>query len=164
MRKPIAERFWGNVNKSGPVISEKLGNCWVWTASGQRYGKIRKRGKYVSTHRLSWELANGPIPQGMIVLHKCDNMKCVRPDHLAIGTYQDNVDDRELKGRHPHKTNPPRMAGSKNPSAKLTESQAEEIRKSKERQIDLATRFGVAQTTISKIKRFKNWKPVEATP
>jgi hypothetical protein len=87
------ERFWTRVDKSG--------ECWVWTGAHlpTGYGRLTgaKRGMYA--HRFSWELHNGPIPDGLLVCHKCDNPPCVRPDHLFLGTNVDNIRDRDAKGR-----------------------------------------------------------------
>lgn len=88
------ERFWHHVSKSD--------GCWEWTAHRLRRGygqiSITHRDK-TSAHRFSWELHFGKIPEGLFVCHKCDNPPCVRPDHLFLGTHQDNVRDRDLKGR-----------------------------------------------------------------
>lgn len=89
------DRFWSKVDQSG--------DCWEWTAAANRqgYGKFKARSYVlVPAHRHSWELANGPIPAGMYVCHRCDNPRCVRPDHLFLGTHQDNVTDMMAKGRH----------------------------------------------------------------
>jgi hypothetical protein len=155
----LSVRFWQKVNKSGPTPAHfpQIGNCWIWIASGQRYGKIRRSGIYVLAHKISWELANGPVPSGMCVLHRCDNPKCVRPDHLWLGTLLDNVRDRELKRRHPHLNSPPRAYGEKNPAAKLTQKQVQSILKMRGRQVDIGRRFGVAQTTVSRIKLGQSW-------
>lgn len=92
-------RFWSKVDKNGPIHHE-LGQCWVWvgqTVNG--YGVMTICGTTFYTHRLSYIEENGSIPAGLIVMHKCDNRVCVNPEHLTIGTHQDNTDDREEKGR-----------------------------------------------------------------
>lgn len=87
---PVAN-FWAKVIKTD--------SCWGWTASGQRYGKLRVSGVYVNAHRFSWELHNGPIPEGMFVLHHCDNPPCTNPEHLYLGTNSDNMVDMVRRGR-----------------------------------------------------------------
>lgn len=102
-------RFWGCVDKDGPVIREELGPCWRWTGAltgrpinGVRYGAIRCRelGKSIHAHRCSYMIHYGKIPIAMCVLHRCDNLNCVNPGHLFLGTVKDNNDDKMMKGRH----------------------------------------------------------------
>lgn len=92
-----SERFWKKVRKSK--------GCWTWTGSKSRhgYGQLRTgrgKGRLELAPRISWRLANGPIPDGLCVLHKCDNPPCVRPSHLKLGTMADNSADMVRKGRH----------------------------------------------------------------
>jgi hypothetical protein len=94
MRKTLSERFWEKVNKAG--------ECWEWTACRHHqwgYGHVRVGGKLEAAHRVSWEMHNGPIPDGLLVCHHCDNPKCVRPAHLFLGTGTDNSRDMHAKGR-----------------------------------------------------------------
>src|SRR2546422_11309402 len=98
-RKPLEERFWAKV--------QKLPNdgCWIWTAHTNEHGYGRlsiKRGVVERAHRISWRLHFGSIPDGLCVLHKCDNPPCIRPDHLFLGTKTDNSVDRQTKHRAPH--------------------------------------------------------------
>lgn len=86
------DMFWARVNKTD--------GCWLWTGcTNGRYGKLSVGGPEVRAHRFSWELANGPVPDGLNVLHNCDTPLCVRPDHLFLGTQKRNMDDMNEKGR-----------------------------------------------------------------
>lgn len=93
-RRIIIDHFWEN-------YKEDENGCWIWKKcihiSG--YGNLRVEGKTKKAHRVSFELKNGPIPEGMDVLHKCDVRSCINPDHLYLGTDKENAQDREDRGR-----------------------------------------------------------------
>lgn len=94
---PIENRFWNRLDKSGGDDS-----CWNWTGARlpKGYGIVGiSQGKHKYTHRVAWELTNGPIPEGLWVLHRCDNPPCCNPAHLFIGNNRDNVLDMIQKGR-----------------------------------------------------------------
>jgi hypothetical protein len=148
--RPSAEsRFWSEVKKT-------LFGCWEWQASYNSggYGHFYADGKEIAAHRFSWELHFGPIPEGMKVLHSCDNPKCVRPKHLFLGSYADNNKDRTQKGRS--------AKGSSHGSAKLNEVLIKQIRREAKTQStrSLARKYNVGQTAIQQAIRGKTWKHV----
>lgn len=91
----IDQRFWNKVNK------QTIDGCWEWIGCKDRlgYGRLMYWGTLTLAHRFSWELHNKKIPKGLNVLHKCDNRKCVNPEHLWLGTHRDNMEDMVKKGR-----------------------------------------------------------------
>lgn len=91
----IEDRFWGKVQKTE--------SCWLWTGCKHRkgYGKLHYQGVLTYVHRFSYELHYGSIPEGLDVLHECDNPPCVNPAHLKAGTHQDNMTDLSKRGRAP---------------------------------------------------------------
>lgn len=115
-------------------------------------------GKGVYAHRAAWEIANGPIPDApaILVLHKCDNPSCINPDHLFLGDYVDNALDMVAKGRA---TRAP-QEGEKNNHAKLTEDQVRAIRSDMRKLSEIATDFGIGQSTASQIRTRKLWPHV----
>ena len=116
--------------------------------------KTYKRKSY-RHHRLVYAQHNNidiNSMKGLVVMHLCDNRSCINPDHLRLGTNQDNVDDRVSKGRCG------RASGINNASSKLTDADVIAIRASSLSQGRLAKQYGVHQTTVSDIKRGKLWK------
>lgn len=159
----IQKRFFDKVNKNGPIPTHVTvsGPCWEWIGGLKRgggYGDIRIGRKMVRAHRLSWELHIGAIPTGHDVLHKCDNTKCVNPDHLFIGNDTDNVRDRVSKGRNAH------ILGDDNPFAKLTTQNVFEIRSSTDKTSELAKRYNVTYEQVWKIRKGRAWTHLLAQP
>lgn len=96
------QRFWAKVDKAGPPhpYDPALGQCWRWTAatSAKGYG-LFAYGWGTLAPRFSYALEHGPIPDGLNILHSCDNPPCANPEHLYAGTHADNAVDRETRGR-----------------------------------------------------------------
>jgi len=191
---PTVLRFWSK------VLCDIPSGCWLW--QGQRawnragYGTLYVSRQYRTleetskgwiveilrarttvAHRYAYELLIGPIPDGKILCHTCDTPPCVRPDHLFLGSYQDNNLDMMTKGRHrfgppPHYSgdewhrvfaNRPAIKGEQHGGAKLTEAQVREIRQRRangETLKSLGEHYGVALSLIGKIAQRKNWKHV----
>lgn len=147
------------------VVIRPKTRCWIWTgmrrerpkgSGSPTYGAVRIDGKTRSTHRLSYEQHKGPIPTGLVVMHSCDRGLCVNPDHLSVGTPNDNIQDCIRKGRRRSgKPNPPR--GERCTAAKLTEAQVREIRANPLSGRKIGKLYGVSQVLISKIKRRDVW-------
>lgn len=167
--KPKAERFWAKVMKTP--------TCWNWTASrfaGREngYGHFYADGRDYYAHRFAWSLARGPIPKGVMVLHRCDNMKCVRPKHLFLGSGVDNMQDCRRKGRlntakgdkHYTRRRPELVRrGEQHPMAKLTCRDVRRIRRLLARgktQSFVARTWGISQPTVSRIATGGGWRNV----
>lgn len=133
--------------------------CIEWTGSCDRkgYGQLRIGGKLVKAHRYAVERKNGPIASGMVVMHTCDNPKCVNVDHLRVGTQTDNVRDMDIKGRRVNN----QCRGMASYNAKITDDDVKAIRSDKRRQVDIAASYGIAQTVVSKIKLYQAWSHVK---
>ena len=135
-------------------------DCWEWMGSRRPagYGRLRdERGTPYRAHRISYRLLVGDIPDGFCVCHHCDNPGCVKPSHLFVDTQEENIRDRESKGRG---AAPPVLRGEDRPDAKLTEQDVREIRRRLsfgESQRSLAIRFGVSRTAVSAISSGRNW-------
>lgn len=148
------ELFWSKVDKSGGEDA-----CWIWTAYcyPAGYGHAWWNGRNELAHRVSYQLAKGEIPGGLMVLHNCpdgDNPSCVNPAHLWLGTTQENTADRDRKGRKAH--------GERGGMHKLTHEQVAEARRMYAEggisQREIGELFGVSQVAIGLIVRNVNWK------
>jgi hypothetical protein len=157
--KPIDPiiRFWKFVDRKGPE------DCWNWTGGcagppGNEYGSFQPGGRAVKrtkAHRFSYTIHCGPIPDGLFVMHTCDNRLCVNPAHLQLGTPLDNMRDKIAKGRERYPQGPARAA------TRLSEDNVRTIRSAPKYYgyiNDLAARFGVGRGHINKILHREKWR------
>jgi hypothetical protein len=146
--RSLTESFWAKVKKTD--------SCWLWIGSRQKndYGRIKRHRKILIAHRVSWFIHNGPIPDGLLVCHHCDNPMCVNPNHLFLGTQQDNFWDMYNKGR---KAN---CQLQNNGRAKLDNEKVTQIKLALSKGVadsDLALIYGVSECTIRDICYGRSW-------
>ena len=155
----LAERFWSKVSVAGP------NDCWSWlgTTSKSGYGRLfggRHSGKQ-STHtasRLSYELNCGPIPDGLEILHSCDNPRCVNPRHLRVGSHKENMSEASERQRFKN-----HVKGRAHHNAKLSAAKVKAIRRRHARGESsraLAVLYGVAKPTMYNVLHGRTWKHV----
>lgn len=142
-------------------MTEKVGDCWEWQGAMRGgYGRLvigsRADGtrRFVSAHRFSYETFIGVVPEGLYVCHRCDNRKCVNPEHLFAGSHQENIDDREAKGRNNHVT------GENVGTAKLSIELLRDVRSMHahgESFRSIARSLGLHHSTISRAVKGITW-------
>jgi len=132
-------------------------NCWIWQGFKDKdgYGSIIINQKMNKPHRVMWEIHNGPIPEGINVLHKCDNPPCVNPDHLFLGSQKDNIQDCIKKDRF--------VRGEKNGRAKLTKNKVIKIYYDNRKYAEIAKDFSVSKASVGSIKKGRNWAHLNLT-
>ena len=154
-KTPLAVRLFSKV--------EKTDGCWLWRGAmdGAGYGMIfiAKTPRHITnkTHRVSWELANGPIPNKLFVLHRCDTPACLRPDHLFLGTQAENIRDMVSKGRQARI----KPKGEVHGMSKLTDPIVRAILANKTASgVALAEVYNVSPSTISLVRKRRIWRHV----
>lgn len=148
--------FWNKVNK------DTISGCWEWTGATRKsgYGAYKgPNGLVIDVHRFVFNITTKmPIPDGMIVLHSCDNRICCNPAHLSLGTHEENMRDMKMKGRDNY------AKGERAGSSKLTDKEVKEIRAKyatgEYTHQSLAEEYGVDKTSVRSIIKFETWKHV----
>jgi hypothetical protein len=179
VREPAIDRF-----RRKFVVGDGSDPCWNWVGfvMPNGYGKFSFGREHFLAHRSSWHLLRGPIPDGMCVLHKCDNRRCVNPDHLFVGSEMDNTQDMIAKGRNSTgdrhwsrakrsafmrrviEPGVPKRRGSLHGNAKLTEEDVRAIRRrvaAGETRLAVSRSFSVTNATVCGIVNRRSWKHVD---
>lgn len=164
------DRFWARVSKGGPL------ECWNWTGTSGPTGygviagavggvRLCPKGQKMLAHRVSWIMANGPIPEdasgsyhGKVVMHTCDNRKCVNPAHLVLGTQRENIKDMDAKGRD-NRSGLVVEQGTRHIRAALDAEQVADVMQSHETHKALADRLGVSVHTVKRLRAGKTYAP-----
>lgn len=146
---PIEQRLWGNTR-------QEASGCLVFLASGTKSGhrQIHYNGRNRRAHTVAYELTFGPIPDGRQVNHKCDNPPCINPEHLYLGSQQENMADMSSRDRN--------VYGSRTGTAKLTELEALAIFRASGTHKEIASAYGVSRQTVGLIKNGINWARLTA--
>jgi hypothetical protein len=134
-------RFWRYVTKGEP------GACWRWTGFCDKdgYGKLRDGEANRPAHVISWEVHFGPVPDGMFVLHSCNNPPCPNPSHLKLGNHQENMQDRIAAGHY--------ATGEQHPMAKFSDQVVQAVREAVGTYEQIAERFGMSESHVGNIRR-----------
>lgn len=133
-------------------IPEPNSGCWIWEhgVGSHGYGLFALSGAKYTAHRFSYQYHCGEIPEGLNILHSCDNRLCVNPDHLRVGTQKDNATDSVVRGRT--------ARGERSGSAKLGPSDVVKIRRCDDPSKALADELGITQATVNDIRARRSWK------
>lgn len=139
------------------ILPPDENGCWNWYKHNSRgYPNMHDGLKPIAAHRFSFEFHCGPIPKGMVVMHRCDNKRCVNPDHLMVGTHAQNVADMIEKGRKVQ------VRGVRIAKAKLNPEKAAEIKtllaEGRLLKKEIAARFGIHPTTVWFIEQGRTWR------
>lgn len=160
--KTLAERLWVKVDKS-PGLGP-LGDCWEWRGYVHPVGygqlSLDATGKKTNTNRAAYIVTHGDIPDGLWVLHRCDNRLCCNPDHLWLGTPKDNTQDMIAKGRRRKAFQVVRGEDVRN--AKITEDIVRAIRAEPPMTFKaLGEKYGLSTATVHSVKLRRTWAHVE---
>lgn len=148
------ENFWKRAIHEKRIINNALGECWETLRNRMQFSY---KNHHMVGHRIAYTIANGDIPNEMVVRHKCDNTKCINPAHLELGTHEDNMRDRSERGRTAH--------GAQHHSAKLTDKLALEIYNlcGTYSLTETAKRYNITKQSVSKIWKKESWKHIHVS-
>lgn len=135
-------------------VDKQQDGCWKWKGNKDRdgYGLFWCLDNNRRAHRVAYEMWKGVIPQSLVVRHMCFSMDCVNPDHLQVGTQQDNINDTVLKRRHAHRETHPKSKGKM-----YSYEMVSDVLFSKEKQRTLAAKYALSESVISKIVNGTHW-------